>query len=257
MLAERVFTDPAGETGSWNREAVQGFVVHTHVASTPGKAPCFGVEIVANDRGNHTTPRVSLSRQRASHQRCCKKSSRNEPNHYCFTAKQPIGRKVEASKVQGDAKHTVFSKGGKLYIRVEYGGEQNSIETAESYLGTIINNAVVTVPAYFNASQCQATKEVGTISGMNVLRIVNEPTAAAIAYGLNKKVTGECNVLIFDLGGGTVDVSLLTIEEGIFEVKATAGDSRLGGEEFDNHLVNHIAQEFKRKNKKDLSSNLR
>ena len=130
-------------------------------------------------------------------------------------------------------------------------------ETAESYLGTTCNNAVVTVPAYFNDSQRQATKDAGTISGMNVLRIINEPTAAAIAYGLDKKVSGERNVLIFDLGGGTFDVSLLTIEEGIFEVKATAGDTHLGGEDFDNRLVNHFVQDFKRKNKKDLSSNPR
>jgi heat shock 70kDa protein 1/2/6/8 len=130
-------------------------------------------------------------------------------------------------------------------------------ETAESYLGTTVQNAVVTVPAYFNDSQRQATKDAGTISGLNVLRIINEPTAAAIAYGLDKKTVGERNVLIFDLGGGTFDVSLLTIEEGIFEVKATAGDTHLGGEDFDNRLVNHFVQEFKRKHKKDLSSNPR
>jgi molecular chaperone DnaK (HSP70) len=125
-------------------------------------------------------------------------------------------------------------------------------ETAEAYLGNKVNNAVVTVPAYFNDSQRQATKDAGTISGLNVLRIINEPTAAAIAYGLDKKNASgsEKNVLIFDLGGGTFDVSLLTIEEGIFEVKATAGDTHLGGEDFDNRLVNHFVQEFKRKNKK-------
>ena len=123
-------------------------------------------------------------------------------------------------------------------------------ETAESYLGNTVTNAVVTVPAYFNDSQRQATKDAGTISGLNVLRIINEPTAAAIAYGLDKKVSGERNVLIFDLGGGTCNVSLLTIEEGIFEVKATAGDTHLGGEDFDNRLVNHFVQEFKRKSKK-------
>ncbi|KAJ7717710.1 Hsp70 protein-domain-containing protein [Mycena metata] len=151
------------------------------------------------------------------------------------------------------------TKGGKLYVSVEYCGEQKEFmkETAESYLGTTINNAVVTVPAYFNDSQRQATKDAGTISGMKVLRIINEPTAAAIVYGLDKKVTGDRNVLIFDLGGGTFDLCLLTIEEGIFEVKATAGDTHLGGEDFDNRLVNHFAQEFKRKSKKDLSSNLR
>ena len=124
-------------------------------------------------------------------------------------------------------------------------------ETAESYLGYAINDAVVvTVPAYFNDSQRQTTKDVGTISGMNVLRIINEATAAAIAYGLDKKVIGERDVLIFDLGGGTFDVSLLTIKEGIFEVKATAGDTHLGGKDFDSHLVNLFLQEFKRKHKK-------
>jgi L1 cell adhesion molecule like protein len=128
-------------------------------------------------------------------------------------------------------------------------------ETAEAYMGKTVKNAVVTVPAYFNDSQRQATKDAGAIAGLNVMRIINEPTAAAIAYGLDKKTQGEKNVLIFDLGGGTFDVSLLTIEEGIFEVKATAGDTHLGGEDFDNRLVNHFAQEFKRKHKKDLSSN--
>ena len=123
-------------------------------------------------------------------------------------------------------------------------------ETAESYLGGTVNNAVVTVPAYFNDSQRQATKDAGLIAGLNVLRIINEPTAAAIAYGLDKKQEGERNVLIFDLGGGTFDVSLLTIEEGIFEVKSTAGDTHLGGEDFDNRLVNHFVSEFKRKHKK-------
>merc|ERR1712118_553980 len=130
-------------------------------------------------------------------------------------------------------------------------------ETAEAYLGTKVNDAVVTVPAYFNDSQRQATKDAGQICGMNVLRIINEPTAAAIAYGLDKKGSGEGNVLIYDMGGGTFDVSLLTIEEGIFEVKATAGDTHLGGEDFDNRMVNHFVQEFKRKHKKDFTSNAR
>jgi L1 cell adhesion molecule like protein len=116
---------------------------------------------------------------------------------------------------------------------------------------------VVTVPAYFNDSQRQATKDAGAIAGLNVLRIINEPTTAAIAYGLDKKTTGETNVLIFDLGGGTFDVSLLTIDDGIFEVKAAAGDTHLGGEDFDNRLVNHFTQEFKRKHKKDMTGNPR
>lgn len=130
-------------------------------------------------------------------------------------------------------------------------------EIAEAYLGTSVSHAVITVPAYFNDSQRQATKDAGTIAGLNVLRIINEPTAAAIAYGLDKKGSGERNVLIFDLGGGTFDVSILTIEDGIFEVKSTAGDTHLGGEDFDNRMVNHFVQEFKRKHKKDLTSNKR
>ncbi|RKO95931.1 heat shock protein 70, partial [Caulochytrium protostelioides] len=156
-------------------------------------------------------------------------------------------------------------------IQVEYKGETKTFtpeeissmvllkmrETAEAYLGTAVKDAVVTVPAYFNDSQRQATTDAGTIAGLNVLRIINEPTAAAIAYGLDKKVAGERNVLIFDLGGGTFDVSLLTIDEGIFEVKATAGDPHLGGEDFDNRLVSHFSDEFKRKNKKDLTGNPR
>merc|ERR1711968_424557 len=129
-------------------------------------------------------------------------------------------------------------------------------EISEAYLGREVKNAVITVPAYFNDSQRQATKDAGVISGLNVLRIINEPTAAAIAYGLDKK-GAEKNVLIFDLGGGTFDVSLLTIEEGIFEVKATAGDTHLGGEDFDNRMVDHFLQEFKRKFKKDMKENQR
>ncbi|KAL6422839.1 hypothetical protein ACFW04_010397 [Cataglyphis niger] len=166
---------------------------------------------------------------------------------------------------------TVINEGGKPKIRVSYKGEMKSFfpeevssmvltkmkETAEAYLGKTVTNAVITVPAYFNDSQRQATKDAGAIAGLNVLRIINEPTAAAIAYGLDKKAAGEKNVLIFDLGGGTFDVSILTIEDGIFEVKSTAGDTHLGGEDFDNRMVNHFVQEFKRKYKKDLSTNKR
>ena len=129
-------------------------------------------------------------------------------------------------------------------------------EVAEAYLGKEVKNAVVTVPAYYNYSQRQATKDAGAISGLNVLRIINEPTAAAIAYGLDKK-GDEKNVLIFDLGGGTFDVSLLTINEGIFEVKATAGDTHLGGEDFDNRMVDYFLQDFKRRHRKDMSQNQR
>jgi heat shock protein 1/8 len=193
-----------------------------------------------------------------------------------FDAKRLIGRKFNDAEVQADLKHFPFKvvdKDSKPVIQVEFKGDTKIFtpeeissmiltkmkETAESYLGGNVENAVVTVPAYFNDSQRQATKDAGMIAGLNVLRIINEPTAAAIAYGLDKdkKITGERNVLIFDLGGGTFDVSLLTIEEGIFEVKSTAGDTHLGGEDFDNRLVNHFVQEFKRKYKKDLTSNAR
>ena len=133
-------------------------------------------------------------------------------------------------------------------------------EISEQYLGTPVRKAVITVPAYFNDSQRQATKDAGTIAGLNVLRVINEPTAAAIAYGLDKRggsSAAESNVLIFDLGGGTFDVSILAIEQGVFEVKSTAGDTHLGGEDFDQRLVNHFAAEFKRKFKKDISGNAR
>ena len=162
---------------------------------------------------------------------------------------------------------------GKPNIVVSYKGESKKFspeeissmvlvkmrEIAEAYLGHAVKSAVVTVPAYFNDSQRQATKDAGVIAGLNVLRIINEPTAAAIAYGLDKKSqsAGEKNVLIFDLGGGTFDVSLLSIEEGIFEVKATAGDTHLGGEDLDNRMVSHFVQEFKRKYKKDIGDNPR
>merc|ERR1711937_490019 len=197
------------------------------------------------------------------------------PEHTVFDAKRLIGRKFADPIVQADIKlwpfKVIAGSGDKPMIVVNFMGEEKKFhpeeissmiltkmkETAEAYLGTKINDAVVTVPAYFNESQRQATKDAGQICGLNVLRIINEPTAAAIAYGLDKKSSGETNVLIFDLGGGTFDVSLLTIDDGIFEVKATAGDTHLGGEDFDNRLVNHFVQEFKRKHKKDLTGNAR
>ena len=192
-----------------------------------------------------------------------------------FDAKRLIGRKFDDTSVQNDMKHWPFklvNKGGKPLIQVEYKGENKTFsaeeissmvlmkmkETAEAYLGTKIKDAVVTVPAYFNDSQRQATKDAGQISGLNVLRIINEPTAAALAYGLDKSLSGEKNVLIYDLGGGTFDVSILTIDEGsMFEVRSTAGDTHLGGEDFDSRLVNHFVKEFQRKHHKDLSKNNR
>merc|ERR1712013_915835 len=196
------------------------------------------------------------------------------PTNTIFDAKRLIGRKFEDSTVQADMKHwpfTVGDVGTKPKLEVEYQNETKQFtpeaissmvltkmkETSEAYLGCDVKNAVITVPAYFNDSQRQATKDAGVISGLNVLRIINEPTAAAIAYGLDKKVSGEKHVLIYDLGGGTFDVSILTIEDGIFEVKSTSGDTHLGGEDFDNRMVSHFMTEFKRKHKKDIAGNKR
>ncbi|KAG7567095.1 hypothetical protein FFLO_01221 [Filobasidium floriforme] len=233
------------------------------------------VEIIANDQGNRTTPSyVAFNDTERLIGDAAKNQVAMNPYNTVFDAKRLIGRKFADEEVQADMKHwpyKIIDKAGKPVIQVEYKGEEKQFtpeeissmvlvkmkETAEAYLGGDVKDAVVTVPAYFNDSQRQATKDAGAIAGLNVLRIINEPTAAAIAYGLDKKSEGEKNVLIFDLGGGTFDVSLLTIEEGIFEVKATAGDTHLGGEDFDNRLVNHFVQEFKRKNKKDLSPNAR
>ncbi|GAV29415.1 hypothetical protein PMKS-002915 [Pichia membranifaciens] len=233
------------------------------------------VDIIANDQGNRTTPSyVAFTDTERLIGDAAKNQAAMNPHNTVFDAKRLIGRKFEDSEVQTDMKHFPFKivdQGGKPKIQVEYKGETKIFtpeeissmiltkmrETAEAYLGCKVNDAVVTVPAYFNDSQRQATKDAGSIAGLNVLRIINEPTAAAIAYGLDKKTEGEKNVLIFDLGGGTFDVSLLSIEEGIFEVKATAGDTHLGGEDFDNRLVNHFATDFKRKNKKDLTGNPR
>jgi len=234
------------------------------------------VEIIANDQGNRTTPSyVAFTDTERLIGDAAKNQVAMNPHNTVFDAKRLIGRRFADKDVQSDMKHWPFKvvdKSSKPYIEVQYKGETKTFtpeeissmvllkmkETAEAYLGKQVKNAVITVPAYFNDSQRQATKDAGLIAGLNVLRIINEPTAAAIAYGLDKNTTkGEKNVLIFDLGGGTFDVSLLTIDEGIFEVKATAGDTHLGGEDFDNRMVNHFVEEFKRKHKKDISSNAR
>lgn len=263
------------------------------MAETSGKAigidlgttySCVGawlndrVEIIPNDQGNRTTPSyVAFTDTERLIGDAAKNQVAMNPRNTVFDAKRLIGRRFSDPTVQSDMKFWPFKvipgPGDKPMIVVTYKGEEKQFspeeissmvltkmrETAEAFLGQPIKNAVITVPAYFNDSQRQATKDAGTIAALNVMRIINEPTAAAIAYGLDKKASrkGEQNVLIFDLGGGTFDVSLLTIEEGIFEVKATAGDTHLGGEDFDNRLVNHFVAEFKRKHKKDISGNAR
>merc|ERR1712017_48336 len=233
------------------------------------------VEIIANDQGNRTTPSyVAFTDTERLIGDAAKNQCAMNPTNTIFDAKRLIGRKFNDPVVQSDAKHWPFKvvdDKGTPKLQVTYKGEEKTFaaeevssmvltkmkETASAFVGKDIKDVVITVPAYFNDSQRQATKDAGAIAGLNVLRIINEPTAAAIAYGLDKKTAGETNVLIFDLGGGTFDVSLLTIDDGIFEVKATAGDTHLGGEDFDNRLVNHFVQEFKRKNKADISGNAR
>ncbi|XP_052126102.1 major heat shock 70 kDa protein Ab [Frankliniella occidentalis] len=234
------------------------------------------VEIIANDQGNRTTPSyVAFTDSERLIGDAAKSQVAMNPKNTVFDAKRLIGRRFDDQKIQADMKHwpfTVVNDDGKPKIQVEYKGERKVFapeevssmvlskmrEIAETYLGGKVSDAVVTVPAYFNDSQRQATKDAGAIAGLNVLRIINEPTAAALAYGLDKNLKGERNVLIFDLGGGTFDVSVLTIDEGaLFEVKSTAGDTHLGGEDFDNRLVTHFADDFQRKFKKDMRGNTR
>lgn len=235
------------------------------------------VEIIANDQGNRTTPSYVAFTE--NNERLIGDAAKNQtamnPQNTVFDAKRLIGRKFSDQQVQDDMKDWSYKvipgPADKPMIEVEFNGETKQFaaeeissmvlikmkEIAESYLGKKVTDAVVTVPAYFNDSQRQATKDAATIAGLNCLRIINEPTAAAIAYGLDKNKDDDTNVLIFDLGGGTFDVSLLNIEGGIFEVKATAGDTHLGGEDFDSRLLRHFSEEFKRKHKKDISGNPR
>lgn len=234
------------------------------------------VEIIANEQGNRTTPSYVAF---TDTERLVGVSAKNQVSmntkNTVFDAKRLIGRKFTDEQIQNDMKHWPFNVSAdgdnKPVITVDYKGEEKTMkpeeissmilakmkETAENFLGKTVDSAVITVPAYFNDAQRQATKDAGTIAGLNVLRIINEPTAAAIAYGLDAEIKGETKVLIFDLGGGTFDVSLLTIEDGIFEVMATAGNTHLGGEDFDNRLVDFFVDEIKRKLRLDITSNTR
>ena len=234
------------------------------------------VEIIANDQGHRTTPSfVAFTENERIIGPGAKSQSAQNPTNTIFDAKRLIGKNYDDPQLQSDMLHLPYkiikNDKGKPLIEVLYKNDIKQFqpeeissmillkmkEVAESFLGTSVSDAVVTVPAYFNDSQRQATKDAGTIAGLNILRIINEPTAAAIAYGLDKKSSTEKNILIYDLGGGTFDVSLLTIEDGVFEVKATAGNTHLGGEDFDIRMVEHCKNEFKKKFKKDISGNKR
>jgi heat shock protein 1/8 len=242
---------------------------------------CVGVwrdnrcEIIANDQGNRTTASyVAFSDEERLIGDGAKNQAAMNPTNTVYDAKRLIGRDYNDPIIQQEKKGFPFivkdDGTNKPVIEVQYKGESKTFhpeeissmilvkmkETAEAYLGEIVTDAVVTVPAYFNDGQRQATKDAGQIAGLNILRIINEPTAAAIAYGLDNQ-SKEQNVLIFDLGGGTFDVSLLNIDDGIFEVRATAGDTHLGGEDFDNLLMHHFMLEFKRKHKIDITENKR
>jgi len=236
-----------------------------------------GVEILSNDIGERTTPSyVGFNDDERLVGMSAKKAGSRNPKNTVFDAKRLIGRKFNDPVVQKDMEHWPFKvtegSQGRPVISVTFKGERKEFfaeeisamvlqkmkQTAEASLGRKVGKAVITVPAYFNDAQRQATKDAGHIAGLEVLRIINEPTAAAIAYGLdNAEETEEKNVLIFDLGGGTFDVSLLTIDEGIFQVLATAGDTHLGGEDFDNRLVEFCIQDFKKKNKLDIRESAR
>jgi len=243
---------------------------------------CVGVwknsraEIIENSQGNRTTPSyVAFTDTERLVGDGAKNQASSNPENTVHDAKRLLGREYTDTHVQKDMKlwsFNVINDGkNKPKVKVTHAGEEKSFyaeelsamiltkmkETAEAFLGETVTDAVITVPAYFGDSQRQATKDAGVIAGLNVLRIINEPTAAAIAYGLDNKCEKEKHVLIFDCGGGTHDCTLLSIEDGIFEVKATAGDSHLGGEDFDNMLVEHFVKEFKRKHKEDLTSNKR
>lgn len=235
------------------------------------------VDIIANDQGNRTTPSyVAFTESERLIGDAAKNQASSNPENTVFDAKRLIGRKYSEKVIQDDMKHWPFKvirkEGDNPHIQVNYMGETKTFapeeisamvltkmkETAESFLGKKVKKAVITVPAYFNDSQRQATKDAGTIAGLEVLRIINEPTAAAIAYGLDKMAeteNTERNVLVFDCGGGTHDISILTLAGGCFEVKATAGNVHLGGEDIDNRLVNYCVEEFKKKHKKDITTN--
>jgi heat shock protein 5 len=233
------------------------------------------VEIIANDLGNRITPSwVAFTESERLIGEAAKNQAATNPENTIFDVKRLIGRKFDDPEVERDRKlypYKIVERDSKPYIQINFKGESKVFspeevsamiltkmkETAETYLGRTVTNAVITCPAYFNDAQRQATKDAGTISGLNVLRIINEPTAAAIAFGMDQGIKKERNILVFDLGGGTFDVSVLTIADGVFEVIATNGDTHLGGEDFDQRVMEHLLKTFKKKTGKEASKDKR
>jgi heat shock protein 5 len=231
------------------------------------------VEVIANDQGNRITPSwVAFTDEERLVGDAAKNQYASNPHRTVFDVKRFIGHRFQDKDVQQDLKHYPFkivNKNDQPKVKVEVHGEEKVFspeeisamvlgkmkETAEQYIGQKVTNAVVTVPAYFSDAQRQATKDAGTIAGLNVLRVVNEPTAAALAYGLDKTSETERHIIVYDLGGGTFDVSLLTVDEGVFEVLATAGDTHLGGEDFDNRVINYFTKQYNKKNGVDITKN--
>merc|ERR1712070_890824 len=268
----------AGRVAADNKKReVDGPVIGIDLGTTYSCVGIFKngrVEIIPNELGNRITPsQVAFTDEEKLVGEAAKNQLSSNPERSVYVVKRLIGRNFADKEVQRDMKYLsykVVDKGGKPYIKIKTTAGEKSLspeeisamvlvkmkEVAEAYLGKEVKYAVVTVPAYFNDAQRQATKDAGVIAGLEVLRIINEPTAAAIAYGMDKK-SGEKNIIVFDLGGGTFDVSLLTIDNGVFEVVATAGDTHLGGEDFDNRVTEHFVKIFKSKNQIDLKKDPR
>ena len=263
------------EEAKENKNKVEGPVIGIDLGTTYSCVGIFrngSVEIIPNELGNRITPSVVAF---TDDDRLVGEAAKNQaalnPKRTIYSVKRLIGRKYNDKEVQMDKKllpYDIIDKDGKPYIQVETKGQKKIYSpeeisamiltkmktVAENFLGTKVKNAVITVPAYFNDSQRQSTKDAGTIAGLNVLRIINEPTAAAIAYGLDKK-DKERNILVFDLGGGTFDVSLLTIDSGVFEVVSTNGDTHLGGEDFDHRILDYLLKKIKKQHGKDIKNN--
>merc|ERR1740115_536807 len=276
MFASAVFVLLALAKDDKEEKKIDGPVIGIDLGTTYS---CVGiykngrVEIIPNDQGNRITPSyVAFTEDDRLIGEAAKNQATINPAQTLFDVKRLIGRRFKDSTVQKDIKLLPFKivdVQSKPQIEVKVNGESKTMppeeissmvlvkmkETAENYLGKEVKHAVITVPAYFNDAQRQSTKDAGSISGMNVLRIINEPTAAAIAYGLDKKT--EKNILVYDLGGGTFDVSLLTIDNGVFEVVATNGETHLGGEDFDQRVMQHFIKIFNKKHNVDMSKDSR